>query len=266
MEGNIIYVDYELSSWKYQGGKDAPSQYLPYIMGEKVPPESSGIIVKSGCVLRDSPLHKGMGSAYGGEWKPAKPEDERFLGKPGEIKKTTIYTSKGSYDVETKIGPYGKAIKERHHTDHGKPWAHTDPHDQEIDWSQGFPSLGSPINYQGEAPDFKRYMGGEDMSNYIIFQDPERNRFKTIGDFKMCMRQGGEVQFEWKGIDYCCFGCLCQKPGDKPRMMISQAGPEEETSLTELWGDTADELLEYIVGGDRLRDVITQVEVWERTI
>lgn len=29
-----------------------------------------------------------MGSAYGGEWKPKKPDDERFIGKPGEIKTT----------------------------------------------------------------------------------------------------------------------------------------------------------------------------------
>ena len=31
---------------------------------------------------------KGGGSAYGGKWKPSKPEDERLVGKPGEIKIT----------------------------------------------------------------------------------------------------------------------------------------------------------------------------------
>lgn len=49
-------------------------------------------------------------------------------------------------------------------------------------------------------------------------------------------------------------------------MMICQAGPAEITTRTEKWCDTADEVLEYIIGGDRLRDVITQVKVWERTI
>lgn len=29
-----------------------------------------------------------MGSAYGGEWKPKKEDDKRFLGNPGEIKET----------------------------------------------------------------------------------------------------------------------------------------------------------------------------------
>ena len=94
----------------------------------------------------------------------------------------------------------------------------------------------------------------------------EDNRFKTISDFKWCMKHGGEVQFEWKGVSYCCFGCVCQTPGAEPRMIISQAGSAEVNRLTEMWCDTADELLEYMVGDDRLRDVITQVTVWERTI
>ena len=49
-------------------------------------------------------------------------------------------------------------------------------------------------------------------------------------------------------------------------MMICQAGSAEINARTEKWCDTADEILEYIVGSDRLRDVITQVKVWERTI
>lgn len=104
------------------------------------------------------------------------------------------------------------------------------------------------------------------MSDLVIFQTPETNRFTSISDFKMCMRQGGEVQFEWKGIDYCCFGCLCQNPSEEPRMMISRSGPERGTTAGEMWGDSADDILEYMVGEDRLRDVITQVKVWERTI
>lgn len=266
MEGNIVYVNYELSSWKYQNEAYTPSKYLPYICGERPLPIGSDLRIKSGYVLRDNPFSKGMGSAYGGKWKPAKPGDERFLGRPGEIKKTTIHTSKGSYEVETKIGPDGKATKERHKTDHGKPWFHTDPHDHEIDWSQGFPHPKPPTNYPDGEPDFKHYAGGKGMSDLVIFQTPETNRFTSISDFKMCMRQGGEVQFEWKGIDYCCFGCLCQNPGEEPRMMISRSGPERGTAASEMWGDTADDILEYMVGDDRLRDVITQVVVFERTI
>ncbi len=49
-------------------------------------------------------------------------------------------------------------------------------------------------------------------------------------------------------------------------MVISQAGSVEVNTQTEKWCDTPDELLEYMAGGDRLRDVITQVIVTERTI
>lgn len=96
--------------------------------------------------------------------------------------------------------------------------------------------------------------------------DPEAYRFKTISDFKWCMKCGGEVQFEWKGVLYCCFGALRQFPGAMPRMVIAKVGTPEINAYTEKWCDTADEVLEYMVGDDRLRDVITQVKVWERTI
>lgn len=50
-------------------------------------------------------IGKGGGSAYGGEWKPSKPEDERLIGKPGEIKVT--YQKDGT-KIETKIGVDGE--------------------------------------------------------------------------------------------------------------------------------------------------------------
>ena len=104
------------------------------------------------------------------------------------------------------------------------------------------------------------------MGSVVGTNSLEDNRFKSISDFKWCMKQGGEVQFDWKGISYCCFGCICQSPKAEPRMVISQAGSVEINRRTEKWCDTADELLEYMVGEDRLRDVITQVTVWDRTI
>ena len=80
------------------------------------------------------------------------------------------------------------------------------------------------------------------------------------------LRRGGEVQFEWNGVLYCCFGCISPAADAAPKMVICQAGSVEVNTRTEKWCDTADEILEYMVGGDRLRDVITQVKVWERTI
>ena len=40
----------------------------------------------------------------------------------------------------------------------------------------------------------------------------------------------------------------------------------EKMEQTEKWCDTADEVLEYVIDGDRLRDIITEVEVTDRTI
>ena len=96
--------------------------------------------------------------------------------------------------------------------------------------------------------------------------DPEAYRFESISDFKQSMYRGSETQFDWKGVSYCCFGSVCPAPGKEPRMVIAQAGPPEVSARTEMWCDTPDELLEYMVGEDRLRDVITQVTVTERTI
>ncbi len=104
------------------------------------------------------------------------------------------------------------------------------------------------------------------MATFVPSNSVEQNRFQSISDFTWRMKRGGEVQFDWKGVSYCCFGCVRPAPGQAPRMVICQAGSVEVNAQTEKWCDTADELLEYMVGNDRLRDVITQVAVTERTI
>ena len=90
----------------------------------------------------------------------------------------------------------------------------------------------------------------------------EKMRFKTISDFKWCMKQGGEVKFCWKGKVYCAFGKLQKTPDSNVQMYISEAYKPE----TEKWCDNADEVLEYVIDGQRLREIITKVKVWDRTI
>ncbi len=95
------------------------------------------------------------------------------------------------------------------------------------------------------------------MSNTTIpANTPEQNRFVSISDFKDCMRWGGEVQFEWNNVSYSITHI-----GDE-QISISVSFKQE----TEKIYDTADEVLEYMVGSDRLRDVITKVTVLDRTI
>lgn len=82
----------------------------------------------------------------------------------------------------------------------------------------------------------------------------EENRFKTISDFKDCMIRGGEVLFCWNSQRYGVFH------NHRGYCIAFDSGGNEK------WCDTTDEILEYRVGGDRLRDVITQVTVLDRTI
>ncbi len=77
----------------------------------------------------------------------------------------------------------------------------------------------------------------------------EDNHFKTISDFKKCMRFHGEVVLEWHSEQYGIFW-------DGSRCCIAKIDGSNEK-----WCSTADEVLEYKVGKDRLRDVITQVRV-----
>ncbi len=82
----------------------------------------------------------------------------------------------------------------------------------------------------------------------------EDDRFKTISEFKECLIRGGEVEFDWKGKSYSITHY-------NEKIAISEANKQE----TEVLCDTADEVLEYMVGEDRLRDVVTQILVESRS-
>lgn len=69
------------------------------------------------------------------------------------------------------------------------------------------------------------------------------------------MRWRGEVEFQWENFTYN----ITHYNG---YISISHSRRQE----TELLCKTADEVLEYRVGTSRLRDVITQVLVTDRTI
>ena len=42
----------------------------------------------------------------------------------------------------------GKAIAERHLTDHNKPHKHSDPHDHLVDWDKNFPDRFANKSYR----------------------------------------------------------------------------------------------------------------------
>ena len=257
MTGNIVYVDYDRSSWRYMNyERSYPKDDLDcYKIGSTIRQDYD--------IMAPYRVGKGGGSANGGDWKPSpnKPGDQRFLGEPGSIKQHGY--------SKTHIGNDGKADYERHETSHSNPNAHSNPHDHKIDWSKGFPDPGKPINYPNGAPPFENVYGGENSSMNSGFTSGNLNEgcsFTGISDFKWSMKCGGEVVFRWNGTEYCCFGKLEHPEDGKTKMFISKTNREENWESSEKWCDTSDEVLEYMVGFDRLRDVITQVTVIERTI
>lgn len=196
-------------------------------------------------------IGKGGGSAYGGNYKPAKPEDERFVGTPGEIK--VSYAKDGS-KIETHIGPNGLADMERHHTWKPNAKLHSNPHDHTINFESPIPNkpnFGPAINYWEGAPEFAAESGGN-MSTLVQTNSFEENRFKTISDFKWSMKCGGETTFEWNQTLYGVFRL-------DGRYCISLTSGEDAH-----WYDSLDDLLDYSIGGDRLRDIITRVTVYFR--
>ncbi|MBE6771580.1 MAG: DUF4417 domain-containing protein [Ruminococcaceae bacterium] len=277
MEGNILFVDYDLSSWQHYGddiGKSANTVFV-----EKFGAITNNSISENskkkqiyGFVMPE--CFKGMGSAYGGKWQPKNELAERFLGKPGEIKRTSMPGKKGGYIAETKIGEDGRAVKERHYTTHDRT-NHTNPHDHIFSWD---PITGKPnpqhqiINYPegSDVPEFK-FRKDIDMS-YIseeLLKELEKkypgekiniitscDNFDTISDFKWCINGGAEVEFCWKDIDYTITWF-------NGKVGICQVGHNE----TDREYDTVDELLTYkLATGETLKEVITQVEVTSRTL
>ena len=95
------------------------------------------------------------------------------------------------------------------------------------------------------------------MKGKTIYMSPEDNRFETISDFTWCLKCGGEIQFRWKGQDY---GVVRYGLNHK----ITAYRAHDEASQRAY--DSADEALEYRIGEERLRDIITQVEVIFRSI
>ena len=94
------------------------------------------------------------------------------------------------------------------------------------------------------------------MDNYIIVPDGSMN-FETISEFKRSLSWGAEIEFVWNNVTY---GVI--RYGTNNKITIYQANRPE----TEKVCDTADDALEYMLGDDRLRDVITKVNVISRTI
>ena len=79
-----------------------------------------------------------FGNTKGSNRESNSSKDKHLYGKPGQIKKRGY--------KETHIGKDGRAYKEIHHTNHGNPKNHTNPHEHIIRWGKN----GNPIFNKGK--------------------------------------------------------------------------------------------------------------------
>ena len=103
MQGNIVFVDYERSSWRHMNDDKAyaPSPYVKYICGEEPLPPDSNIVIKRAYIPSLYEL-KGMGSVRGGDWRPSpnKPDDQRLIGEPGSINRTVEHNCRTQQELQ----------------------------------------------------------------------------------------------------------------------------------------------------------------------
>ena len=83
--------------------------------------------------------------------------------------------------------------------------------------------------------------------------------FDSIEDFKFSLINGREIQFRWENIEYGVFHDYDE--GEKA-FFICEANKDNEGTYFE----TIDELLEFKIQGQVLKEIITQVEVCWRNI
>lgn len=241
MQGNILYIDYDLSSWQHYEDDECKSFYPP----ERIFKYHSGRVVFEH-------EEKGGGSASGGKWIPKKEAHKRLVGTPNTI---NTYTFENGDVFLTKIGDDGYAVLERHCTTHNREHTgHTNPHDHIIDWSNGYPVWILLANYpDGNAPEFKHYERTDKM-NY--FANSTELQFESISDFKWCMRCGGEVEFIWNGKMY---GIGHEQDG---KIVFYEAN----NTASEVFCNSSDEVLNIMLGKFKLREIITEINVTVRSI
>ena len=248
MRGDIVYIDYELNSWRYLKDSNFSKHYVKRICTYDGSNISNG--EKMFYVV------KGGGSAYGGGWKPKKENDKRFIGKPNTTRDNHVNTKEGGYKVSDSYDENGLATQERHYTDHNRGDLHTNPHDHNIDWSHGYPDFSPPINYpDGNIPEFKQYisMYKENTDNMYNADD---FRFKTLGEFKIYLTFCSELSFEYNNVEY---GIDKMQDG---KFYISNCNKKACIQ----GGLTLEEVLNYEIDGVKIRDFIATkyVEITDR--
>lgn len=249
MQGNILFVDYDLSSWQHYDDDNIELPYTQsekYMLGMERLPQGSNIIIKSNGFIMNE---KGSGSVHGGQWQPKIGQEYLINGSPNTVVRLNI----NGYDIIVKYNREGKAVLIRHFTDHFYPKYHTNPHDHIITWEKpdGSPNFNHPqINYYDTVPEIKYYS----VKDALMMK--EDMKYSTIFEFKNSLIYGTEIIFKYQGEEYAAFNL----GNEKYVLCRSRSGNGDETF------ESADDLMNAKFGDKKLRNIVTKLEVLHRNI
>ena len=104
------------------------------------------------------------------------------------------------------------------------------------------------------------------MTSTTFQNDFEEYRFLSVDEFIDCIDRGGEVVFQWGQTEYgigLIASPTCLAADGQPALQYCVA--YADGSHEKLY-DTPDGVLEYMVGQERLGDIITKAQITYRTI
>lgn len=87
----------------------------------------------------------------------------------------------------------------------------------------------------------------------------EFDKFESISDFKQSITWGKEIEFEWNGVIHVAF--RFEGKGDKEYLL-----GEANTDSKDVYFSSADSMLDFEIDGQKLRDIITEVDVIHRNL
>jgi len=96
--------------------------------------------------------------------------------------------------------------------------------------------------------------------------DSESDRFHTVDEFKDCIRRGGEVVFLWEQVEYGIGIVASPTRFGKNGSPCLQYCVAYADGSHDKWYDTPDDVLGYMVGKERLGNIITKAQILYRTI
>lgn len=124
------------------------------------------------------------------------------------------------------------------------------------------------INYTNGAPEFKQWNVEGLIKMATEYYD---DSFQTISEFEDCVIRGGEIEFEWKGKAYGVIypeGKIYigegyyEKDGKAYNALNHELCPEPKGT----WYDEVEDLLNHEVDGEKLRNIVTQLQIMNRTL